>query len=662
MKTLTIFVVITFLVNPLFSQPKTPEEFTIANTWYDIQTTRSMQDRIYYFDDGTIGAVFNLMYTDDLGVGYNYYDGNSWGPEPMYPITTSPSLNPSYTKFGENGEIVASEGSNGLYINYRTEKGTGDWNQIVFPGPVSCTKLYSPQIVTAGTDYHIIHILALCKDTSQQLEYQDNIGKVLYSRTSDGGTTWDVLHHNFDFNNDYFGFSELSLVFAEPKENTLAFAIGDYFTDLILVKSLDGGDTWQETIIWEHPYPYLEFGTTVTDTFWANTGSMDIALDLELRANVVFSLCHIQSLSDSIWYNDPWADGIVYWNEDMDVFSNNINALNPQDQPDSELYEDYNLIGWIQDLNGNGEPDFLPFDNDNPAFYPSLGLSTMPTLYIDPYNGIFVIWSSLTETFNNGNNDYRHIWARHGNFDNSTWGNFVDFTSELIHIFDECVFPTISPQNDDYLHLTYQFDQEPGLNNSGISGNEIICMKVGLEIPPASVLANFTSNATLVHPGDTVLFLNLSTGYPPDMLEFEWEFDGGIPSFSTDTNPSVIYLNEGTYDVKLTASIGNLTSNTKLIEDYITVLPQTSLTEILMADFVTISPNPSTGIVSVSNDHEEDINVTNYGPVGNLIGTEKIEKEKSKSLNLLDSPNGIYIIKIESGNSVYTEKIILKKE
>ena len=666
MKTFTILVVFALLASPLFSQPDTPEEHTLADTWYDLQTTRSMQDRIYHFDDGTIGTVFNFN-PDPPGfgypsVGYNYFDGNAWGMTSS--ISGNSALNPSYTKYGENGEIVAIEGPNGLYIKYRINKGAGNWTQFLFPGPTGCTKLYSPQIATSGPDNQIIHVLALCKDTSQQFEYQDNVGKVLYSRTSDGVTTWDILHYNFGFNNDYFGFSELSLVFAEPKNNTLAFIVGDYFTDLILVKSTDGGDTWQETIIWEHPYPFMEFGATATDTFWANTGSMDIALDADLMANVVFSLCHIQS-KDTIWYwyNDPWADGIVYWNEDMDVFSNNINALNPQDHPDSELFEDYNLISWIQDLNGNGEPDFLPFNNNNPAYYPSLGLSTMPTIYIDENNSIFVVWSALTETFNNGINDYRHIWARSSSNNGESWGTFVDLTADLIHIFDECIFPTLSTQNDDYLHLTYQLDNEPGLNNIGVFGeNKINYMKIYLELPPVSVMANFSSNTTVVHEGDTVQFLNLSSGNPPDMLEFEWEFEGGIPNFSTDTNPSVVYPIEGTYDVKLKASIDDFTSNTKFIEDYITVLPQTKIKENVSADFVTISPNPSTGIVSVSNGHEEDINVTIYDPVGNLILRGKISGEKSKSINLSFLPAGIYFIKTEVGNSVYTEKLMLKKE
>ncbi len=184
-----VVILILLLVVPGFfcnSQP--PAEEVIGNTWYDVQTTRSMQNRIYYFPDGSIGAVFNMAFDfllfPDLGVGYNYFDGNNWGPLPTQSITSGLAKNPSYTKFGEDGEIVVSEGENGLFINYRMTKGEGDWEQFIFQGPTGYEKLYSPQIVTTGNYNEIIHLLALKKvDTIQFEEFdQDNCGQVLYSQ------------------------------------------------------------------------------------------------------------------------------------------------------------------------------------------------------------------------------------------------------------------------------------------------------------------------------------------------------------------------------------------------------------------------------------------------------------------------------------------------
>ena len=654
--------------NSLFSQSDlTPEEYPIGTTWYDVQTTRSMQDRIYHFEDGTIGAVFNFSNDptgfEDLGVGYNYYNGSNWGPWPTSTITSGPSLNPCYTKYGENGEIVASEGENGLFINYRVIKGIGDWQEMIFPGPTGCTKLYSPQIATSGPDNLVIHILALCKNDSIQLNYQDNIGKVLYSRTSDGGITWDILHFDLGIISDSFGFSELSLIWAEPKDDVLAFVVGDYFTNLILVKSDDGGNNWQQTIIWEHPHPFMEFGTTVTDTFWANTGSMDIALDVNLRANVVFSLCHIASTISTIWYNDPWADGIVYWNEDMDVFSNNINALNPQVHPDSELIEDYNLIAWTQDINGNGELDFLPFGADNPAFYPSLGLSTMPSISTTDNGTIIVIWSSLTETFNNGINDYRHLWVRGSPNNGIWWGGFCDLTSDLMHIFDECVFPNTASFADDYLHLIYQLDNEPGLNNNSggfPSENKINYMKVDLfGWPPPSIEAQFIADTTTIYEGDTIHFTNLSIVCPPGIVDSDWIFEGGNPSTSTENEPLVVYNTPGIYNVTLTATSYMLT-DTELKEDYITVLPEVGISETGNVNEVIIFPNPTTGKIII------DLQETNTEiKIFNLFGEMVFKDEflnymREVQIDLLGNQAGIYFLEIKSENVIFIEKFIIK--
>ena len=54
----------------------------IATTYYDQQTNASTQNRIYYFDDGTIGATLTWGMEPssypDRGTGYNYFDGTSW--------------------------------------------------------------------------------------------------------------------------------------------------------------------------------------------------------------------------------------------------------------------------------------------------------------------------------------------------------------------------------------------------------------------------------------------------------------------------------------------------------------------------------------------------------------------------------------------------------
>jgi PKD repeat protein len=63
--------------------------------------------------------------------------------------------------------------------------------------------------------------------------------------------------------------------------------------------------------------------------------------------------------------------------------------------------------------------------------------------------------------------------------------------------------------------------------------------------------ADFLARTTLIPPGCTVGFTDLSTGIP---THWEWTFTGGIPATSSDKNPTnILYLNPGNFPVKLKA-------------------------------------------------------------------------------------------------------------
>ncbi len=76
---------------------------------YDLQTNSSTQNRIYLYDDGTIGSTWNMGFDSpnfaDRGTGYNYYDGNNWGISTNGQIEPYKTGWPSYTPYGENGEL-----------------------------------------------------------------------------------------------------------------------------------------------------------------------------------------------------------------------------------------------------------------------------------------------------------------------------------------------------------------------------------------------------------------------------------------------------------------------------------------------------------------------------------------------------------------------------
>jgi endo-beta-N-acetylglucosaminidase D/plastocyanin len=61
---------------------------------------------------------------------------------------------------------------------------------------------------------------------------------------------------------------------------------------------------------------------------------------------------------------------------------------------------------------------------------------------------------------------------------------------------------------------------------------------------------SFTASKTLAAPGETITFTNTSS---TNAETFEWTFEGGDITSSTDENPQVTYSEEGTYKVTLVA-------------------------------------------------------------------------------------------------------------
>jgi hypothetical protein len=488
------------------------EETVIGGTRYDLQTNTSIQNRLHVYADGTIGATWTMAFDDgagfsDRGTGYNYFDGFIWGPQPTNRIESLKTGWPSYAPWGENGELVVSHdfAAGDLYLITREQKGSGNWTETLVDGPED-QKISWTRTTTSGVDNSVIQMLAITWPIANGgTTYEDLNGAILYSRSSDGGVTWDPQHQIIEgmTADDYIGFSADDYEWAVSGENNIAFLVGDSWHDFFLMKSSDGGDNWEKTIIWENPYPFFDpENPIVTDTFYCVDGTHHLAFDSQGKVHVVFGINRAYSDgAQTYWF--PGIGGIGYWNEDLPAFSNNLNALNPYDHPDSELIEDLTLIGWEQDIDGNGTIDVL---DEWGTYY--IGFSSQPQIVIDDLDLIYVVFSSVTEGYDNGLQNYRHLWGR-GSWGTGTWGDFVQLTADLIHIFDECVFPSVAGFTDENFYLIYQTDTEPGLNIRGdldpVTDNFTNFMKVArYELIPVGVEEN----------RDDHLFAQVSQNYP----------------------------------------------------------------------------------------------------------------------------------------------------
>jgi len=477
MKRISLLLSTTILVISLIGQNS--DEEIIGNSFYDLQSNGACQNRIYYYPDGTIGAVWTLgfdfpSFNSDRGTGYNYFNGNSWNDWPDERIESDRTGWPSYAPLGENGEIVFSHYSgadiDGLSYCTRQQKGEGDWEEQLFLGPSGHEELVWPRMITGGENKNVIYLIALTRPVANGGQiYQGIDGALLYSRSDDGGITWEqqnVLFSELD-SSFYKNIVGDSYAWTEPKDSIAAFVAGSCNHDLFLMKSTDYGETFEKTIIWDHPYDN-GYQIIPEDTFYCTDGSIAAAIDFQGKVHVTFGIS--KAYHDELYsYHILWreVDGLGYWNEDRPAFSTNKNALNPYGHPESELVVDESLIGWGQDVNGNGYIELL----DDWGRYRGHGMSTMPQMVIDDQNKVFVVYTSVTEMFDNGTQNYRRLWIRSSLDGGTTWGQFYHYAvNDYSHIFSEFSYPSCAANSDENIYVLYQHDNEPGLLYEGPYG------------------------------------------------------------------------------------------------------------------------------------------------------------------------------------------------
>jgi PKD repeat protein len=120
------------------------------------------------------------------------------------------------------------------------------------------------------------------------------------------------------------------------------------------------------------------------------------------------------------------------------------------------------------------------------------------------------------------------------------------------------------------------------------NGSGFICGSQGTLLKRLpSCTAGFSANQTGICTGESVSFINQSIG---TISTYDWYFEGGNPSASSNSDPVVTYDNPGVFDVRLIVNNGYW-SDTLLYANYITVTqpvtPVISLNGTLLSSNIT---------------------------------------------------------------------------
>jgi len=465
------------IADPKFKDTRLGDETEIIETVYDLQTNSSLSNRFWMWESGSMAAVATRGMTapnyTDRGTGYNFghVDGIyvNWQPKPTARIESLRTGWPSIAPWGENGEIIVSHNfPTQLVILQRDWKGTGTWVESLYAGPGGGVAPSWPRMVTSGENFNYLNLVYNTNSV-----YQGQPTAMLYSRYSKDTQTWDIQDVQLEgTGSDYYTEIRADDYTMAAKGNVVVILLASPWSDLFMLKSTDNGETFEKTMIWEHPYPFFDFNTTLMpDTLYAVDNSASLAIDDNGMVHVVWGVGRVARLAaappDPGFYSYwPYTDGIGYWNENMGQIPE---ADNPHHTMMPEYLESLGmLIGWTQDVNNSG----FVFDYEGTAetpfnVYRSLGISTMPTIAIND-NNIIVAFASATETFvtADGTMNYKHIWTRNSYDLGQTWGDFLDLQNgNIFHLYDECIYPQFAQNTDNYdaFNLIYNADNLPGL-------------------------------------------------------------------------------------------------------------------------------------------------------------------------------------------------------
>lgn len=489
------------------SAVRTLSSTVIGTTVYDLQTNGTAQRRLFNHADGTLSATWTMdngaaPYTN-RGAGYNYFNGTTWGPNPTAKVESTRNGWPAMASGSGTEIIISHSGSGGLTLNKRSTKGTGAWTESIIPSiaaPGGYDVLW-PRAVVGGDKDSTIHLIAIIRNTvTGGPDYKGLSSALVYYRSKDLGTTWDIQEFTPPgLDSSVFTFVSADAYSIDSRGNTIAFAAFNSWGDVLMYKSLDNGDTWASTIVNDFPInKYVidggsDFdGDGLFDTILSSDGSGSLVIDNNNGVHVFFGLARVldADTTDGNTSYFPGTNGLAYWNESFGVDS-------------------VQTIAGALDLNLDGTLNIVGI----PSY--QVGLSSMPTAGVSANNTIYLAYTALNEEYDNGSQNYRHIYIMKSNDGGATWTNPGNYTPDFEFNLFETAFPSMAKRVDANIHLTYMRDFEPGHSISGdldpAGFNDIVYLKIDtvLAVPTVSVKEISNDFSLNLFPNPTTDILNV---------------------------------------------------------------------------------------------------------------------------------------------------------
>ena len=555
------------------SAVRTLSSDVIGTTVYDLQTNGTSQRRIFNHSDGTISATWTMdngatPYTN-RGAGYNYFNGTSWGANPTTKVETTRNGWPAMASGSGTEIIVSHSGTGGLTLNKRA-KGTGAWTESIIPSfatPTGYDVLW-PRAVVGGANDSTIHVISILRSsTTGGPDYKGLSSALVYYRSKDLGVTWDIRDSILPgLDSSIFTFVSADAYSIDANGDVIAFSTFNSWGDVLVYKSTNNGDSWARTIVSDFPINKyrIDDGSDfnndgVIDTIRSCDGSGSIVIDQNNKVHVFYGIVRVldsDTTDDGTSYF-PGTNGLDYWNEDFGVDSTQtITGM-----------LDLNLDGTLNTVAGGTLPSY------------QVGLSSMPTAGVSASNAIYLAYSSMNELYDNGSQNYRHIYLMKSSDGGASWSDPENYTPDFAFDLYESVYPSMAKRVDGSVHIVYQRDFAPGQSISGdldpASFNDIVYLKIDTVLAEPFASVNEISNdfAVNLFPNPTTDVLNVRISSTSNKAEkinitlvdalgrtvssFGENFNGNSGTFTMNVSS----IENGVYFIRMESESGMITKS-----------------------------------------------------------------------------------------------------
>ncbi len=480
-------------------------EQDVFYTTYDLQSNSYVGNRMWAFDDGTLGATATFSHLTsgygDRGTGYNYFDGNSWGEQPNSRVESIKTGWPSYAQYGDNGEIMVAHTGSNLVYKIRETKGVGEWSEEkTIPNPdlgLPTEFMTWPRVTTTGPHHNIIHVIA-----ADQADGDNTITPSFYARSTDG-ENWTVTQIPLTADYDIYAWSADDYCIAGNGNTVAILLTASLSTSTFVIKSDDNGETWEKIVVWQNPYEGHDWATdpesVFTDTLFAPEHGT-IAVDKNGKVHCAFSVKEI--IHDTIgtsytFWQGFGVDGIRYWNEDMGpivdrerpeyegMFGDHFTHANQHHAlklwwpvPDDPGYIQRDLDApWVGFISSLTDADGNDISNDkiysaSDYYNYWMGCSAHPAICIDDDGIIAVAYDSpdLMRVLYDETYYYRSVYVTYidteGGLDIHYFQDNLCDEVQIMHMMDECINVSAAPNTkNNQFWFSYTADGVPGLSS-----------------------------------------------------------------------------------------------------------------------------------------------------------------------------------------------------